>query len=298
MNQKIHSLIVGPGAIGSLLCAHIQQYSQVWVHPHKPSLTLPCQAYTDGVVDLSWQVLKSKQQSIDIIWLCSKAEHSIPSATKLLNQHPQASVILLHNGMGPQQVLAQQFPDRVIFAMTTNAAFKHDDDLFHQKAFGVTPLGYPSTTHPSSQKWIDIISKWPGNMGFIKDHQILTSLWTKLAMNAVVNPLTAFYQVKNGALNSSEYDVTIKLLCQEIESIAKAEDIKLPSPLTDTIYGVIQLTADNYSSMQQDIFFKRKTEIDFILGFLISRAEQHQLDVPTLQHWYLAILSRQNSFLD
>ncbi|MFQ3231267.1 ketopantoate reductase family protein [Reinekea sp.] len=298
MNQIVQSLIVGPGAIGSLVCAHIQQYSQVWVYRHKPNLVLPNQAYTDTLIDLRWCPLENNHQPIDLIWLCSKAEYSLALATKLLTQHSQASVVLLHNGMGPQQLLAEHFPGRVIFAMTTNAVFKQADRIFHQKAFGVTPLGYPLATNPIQHNWVSTIAKWPGNMGFQADDRILSSLWKKLAMNAVVNPLTAYYQVKNGALIGSEYKEAISFLCHEIELIAWAENIALPSPLTETIYDVISLTSDNYSSMQQDIYFKRKTEIEFILGFLLTLAEQHQIDTPHLQHWYLTILSLQNSFLD
>lgn len=298
MSEKIHSLIVGPGAVGHLLCAHIQQYSQVWVYPHKPTLNLTKHVHTTRLITLKWQILASNQQSIDLIWICSKAEHSLAVAHELLTQHKQASVVLLHNGMGPQQQLAIQFPGRVIFAMTTNAVFKQKDGLFHQTAFGVTPLGYPNSATPYKRNWVNIIADWQGNMGFQADRKIENALWKKLAMNAVINPLTAFYNIKNGALLEPDYEPTIALLCNEIEQVACAECVELPYPLTDTIYDVIKLTADNYSSMQQDVFYRRKTEVEFILGFLLTCAQKHQISTPNLQQWHQAILSRHDSFTD
>ena len=298
MSQIPQSLIVGPGAIGSLLCAHIQNYTQVWVYRHKPTLVLPKEAYTTGLTPLNWHLLENDQQSIDLIWVCCKADHSLSTTTHLLSRFKHSTAVLLHNGMGPQHPLAAKFPGRVIFAMTTNGVFKEGDQLFHQKAFGVTNLGYPDLSLANDHDWVSTIASWPGNMDFQADNQITSSLWRKLAMNAVINPLTAFYQIKNGELAKPSYKKTIEALCVEIAQIAHAEAISLPRSLTQTVYDVIKLTADNYSSMQQDVQQHRKTEIDFILGFMLECAQKHQINAPNLQHWYQAILSCHDTSLE
>ncbi|GAB1085380.1 MAG: hypothetical protein SStaTSB_33820 [Shewanella algae] len=43
---------------------------------------------------------------------------------------------------------------------------------------------------------------------------------------------------------------------------------------------MIRLTAANYSSMYQDLKHGRKTEIDYINGYLQQRAEQYGLTLP------------------
>ncbi|MNN79371.1 2-dehydropantoate 2-reductase [compost metagenome] len=52
---------------------------------------------------------------------------------------------------------------------------------------------------------------------------------------------------------------------------------------------VVELTADNYSSMYQDMELGRETEIEAITGFLLARAAQHGIAVPVNQGLYQAI---------
>ncbi|MGL5739621.1 MAG: ketopantoate reductase C-terminal domain-containing protein, partial [Plesiomonas shigelloides] len=52
---------------------------------------------------------------------------------------------------------------------------------------------------------------------------------------------------------------------------------------------VIQATAENFSSMHQDITLQRASEIDYITGYLIHRAQAHGLAVPHHQALYAAI---------
>ncbi|MBU2862862.1 2-dehydropantoate 2-reductase [Reinekea forsetii] len=289
MKQTIHSLIVGPGAIGSLLCAHIQAHSTVWVHPHKPAMSLANEVLSKESVPLNWQLLDNPQQPIDLIWVCSKANHSEQTTSKLLTLHNNAQAILLHNGLGPQQALNKKFPGRIIYGMTTNAAFKASNGLFQQTAFGQTFLGYPHQVAPQSAAWLETITSWPGNLSFYKEANIESALWKKLAINAIVNPLTAFYQVKNGELLKSQYQSTIDKMCKEIEQVALKERQSLPTPLINTVNEVIELTAQNYSSMNRDFHYKRPTELEFILGFLLNRAQKHAIEIPTIEYWYQKI---------
>jgi 2-dehydropantoate 2-reductase len=298
MTKKPQSLIVGPGAIGNLVCAHIQKHSQVWVHRHKPNLELPNLAVTSEQSSLHWQLLEDDTQAIDLIWVCCKANHSLSNSQELLTRYPDAIAILLHNGMGPQQALAKQFPGRVIFAATTNAVFKDSDALFHQKAFGTTLIGYPSDQESVTEDWATTIAAWPGNMNFQVESNIEISLWKKLAINAVINPLTAYYGIKNGDLLEARYQESIASLCLEVTETARSEQVELPSPLIRTIYDVIKLTAENYSSMQQDVEKKQTTEVKYILGFLLECALKHQLKTPLLNQWYETILSCQESYRD
>lgn len=63
--------------------------------------------------------------------------------------------------------------------------------------------------------------------------------------------------------------------------------------LVDYIYGIIHSTASNYSSMLQDIRNKRRTEIDYITGYLIKQARAHGLSTPENDRLYHFIKQRE-----
>lgn len=50
--------------------------------------------------------------------------------------------------------------------------------------------------------------------------------------------------------------------------------------MLDTVVNVAQSTAQNYSSMHQDIYNKRQSEIDFINGYVVNIAAKNKIDVP------------------
>ena len=112
-------------------------------------------------------------------------------------------------------------------------------------------------------------------------------------MNAVINPLTALHQCKNGELSNGKYNAAIELLIEEFVLVAKAsgQDFSNDS-IQSRVAQVIRQTADNYSSMQQDFAKGRRSELEYITGFLLKQAEQHQLQLPAHQAIYQLLLQK------
>lgn len=111
----------------------------------------------------------------------------------------------------------------------------------------------------------------------------------KLVVNAVINPLTAIFNCKNGQLVDQEPRVSLmKLLIKEIGPVVRA---LLPALRQDAtrfsdgklmklVLTVAEATGKNTSSMLQDIQAERKTEIDYINGYIVSRGKQLGLLCP------------------
>ena len=51
--------------------------------------------------------------------------------------------------------------------------------------------------------------------------------------------------------------------------------------LINNVLNVINATANNYSSMHQDIAFMRKTEIEYINGYVLKMATKLKIKTPT-----------------
>ena len=100
-------------------------------------------------------------------------------------------------------------------------------------------------------------------------------LWLKLAANAVINPLSAMWNVRNGlVLERIEGRHLAREVVAEIASVALALAARgdaCAAPSAEELYTFVAQTAAqtelNYSSMQQDIARGRMTEIDALNGW-------------------------------
>ncbi len=138
---------------------------------------------------------------------------------------------------------------------------------------------------------------------------VLTGMRRKLTVNALVNPLTALLQCKNGcALNPPHGRWVMKRICEEAETVFKAQcesenkarhgaylemmknrseaeepppppsPIPFPHSLTASSLGqeverVVEQTKHNYSSMYHDLKHDRPTEIEYINGHIRGLAQ-------------------------
>ncbi|WP_224448215.1 ketopantoate reductase family protein [Haloprofundus salilacus] len=108
--------------------------------------------------------------------------------------------------------------------------------------------------------------------------------WTKLAVNAGINPVTALSRVENGAFADGDADATrvARAATRETARVARAEGVSLPNRRAlAALDRVVDATAENRSSMLQDVDAERRTEVDAISGEVVARAERHRLDAPT-----------------
>ena len=287
---EFNSLIVGPGAIGTLTCAHLQNSSKVLVHPHRPELTLPSElVIRENRHSLTWTLCKT-DTTIDLIWVCCKAGQVLDTLPPLLQQHPQASVILLHNGMGPQQILAKQFGDRVIIGSTTCGALRTSDSSFTQTSFGETQLGLKSTLavpQALARLFRPGVNSGPLNLRVEPD--IEPVLWKKLLINACINPITAYHQIQNGHIRGPAYQAAIIAICGEINALLAALEMPAIENGPELVNKVAAISAENWSSMAVDVRNNQPTEIEFINGFLLRQGNELGVPTPELEKWYKRI---------
>ncbi|MDP4790088.1 MAG: hypothetical protein NWR64_08880, partial [Haliea sp.] len=96
-------------------------------------------------------------------------------------------------------------------------------------------------------------------------------LLRKLAINCAINPLTAARNIPNGALLSPPYVVDFERGIAEIAAVLSAMgEHQLADTLAGDTRAVAHATAHNISSMCADIRAGRRSEIDNILGYLLT----------------------------
>ncbi len=193
---------------------------------------------------------------------------------------PQDGVLLLLvNGMGLAEQLGAHWPQLDIYCGTsTEGAFTVAPQHIHHAGRGETRVGRQGQQEPAS--WF---GQWGGAIDpCVWDSNIAAALWSKLAVNCIINPLTALHGCANGALaQRRELAAQVATLCEEVAHISRAAGYAdVAATLQQTVAAVIQGTAENRSSMLQDVQRGQRTEIDYITGYLLQVAEQHGIDAP------------------
>jgi 2-dehydropantoate 2-reductase len=104
----------------------------------------------------------------------------------------------------------------------------------------------------------------------------------KLLANVCLNPVTAVFRVRNGALRKPPCSVFAEALAVEAAPVLAAEGLDItPGEAIRRVMEVAKATAGNRSSMLQDVLAGRRTENDHLTGALLRLARKHGVAVPT-----------------
>lgn len=209
--------------------------------------------------------------------------YAVPAAVQALLPAlaPDAQLVLSHNGMAAtEQILPLLGPAQGLwFLTTTHGALKQHAALWHTGQ-GQSVLGALNCV--AKRQYLAVQQAMNVALGPVTlTDNIQPFLWQKLAINAVINPLTALHNCNNGALAEAAFQPQIKQILAEVCQVAAAAGYPLHYAKTVAqVQQVIQNTAANFSSMQQDIAHNRQTEIDAINGYIVTQAARYNIAVP------------------
>ena len=115
---------------------------------------------------------------------------------------------------------------------------------------------------------------------------ILPLIWSKVAYNAALNPLSAILDVPYGRLLDSEDTKALMInVVKELYEVAKAKGVSLQPPTyqqyVDRLFGeLIPSTAAHYASMREDLRRGKRTEIDALNGAICRIGKELGLNCP------------------
>lgn len=241
--------------------------------------------YQDGRETLSSTT--SPVQPFDYIFLMVKQPAITKELARFIDSMRSESTYLIsfQNGIGHEAVLNEGDGEKkLLLAVTTEGARRESLTEVSHTGHGVTYIGASKDINPKQEQSMHfLLVKLLEEAGFqtLMSKNMEVRVWSKLIINAVINPLTAILRVKNGELLESAWAKGLMLdLYREACLVAEAKGIKLPGELWQTIITVCEATSRNHSSMLQDIERSRTTEIDRINGSLLQMAKELSLDLP------------------
>ena len=231
-----------------------------WVRPtNKDAIASPAEVVL--VLVKSWQTERAAQQ-----------------AQRVLSS--DGLVITLQNGLGNYETLAAYVgEEHTALGVTSQAATLIRPAHIRHAGIGDTHLGFTQATRDRLSAVAQLFNSagLPTRLTSALDKMV----WAKLAANSSINPLTALLQIPNGELLARpDAEALMFAAAKETAAVAEAKGVKLPLDTAQRVRAIARATAENYSSMYQDISRGAPTEIEAINGAIVREAIALHVPVP------------------
>ena len=241
--------------------------------------------------------------TLEALIIATKA-YSVRSALLPLQEaliSKQIPIILLQNGLGVFEEVRKLFSEQPILILSTsNGAYWHEYEFLKLTGTGPSYLGTLDNSVPRSL--INILFKRLRATGLpvLLTDNILKQLWEKLLVNCSINSLSALWLCRNGDLldNPNSKQIWKRIVHEGVQMmrLELRQEVE-PLEILTLIDQVAYKTSANYSSMCEDRRRNRPNEVDYIQGYLVRKAHQHHLSVPTLETLAVLLKFPENSLL-
>lgn len=282
-------VIFGAGAIGSLFGALLSKKNNVILIGRTSHINAIKKhgLMVKGKTRLNVKIpakdsTKKIKSSPDLLILTVKSydtKNAIKEAKPLIKNN--TLVLSLQNGLDNVDKIEKIVDRKNIFAgITTHGAIFSSPGVIEHTGKGHTTLGYLSKQKTERVKQLANMFNEAGIETEVST-DIIKEIWIKAVINSSINPLTTFFQCKNGyLLENPILECLIEKICEESTLVANKEGTNISHKnMYSKTKQVIQDTTENYSSMLQSFQKGKKTEIDSINGKIVEIGKKHGLEL-------------------
>jgi 2-dehydropantoate 2-reductase len=289
--------IIGGGSIGLLYAYYLSEQQSVCLYVRSKEQMEQLQAEglfleRDGEKYqrfLHVQLYSEWRGDEDITLIAVKQYHLL-GLMELLYTYSRSNkaLLFLQNGMGHLKYL-DRIEGEIYVGTVEHGAMRTNLNSVVHTGKGLTTIALYQNSDSKFQKCSQLINdeRFP----FIIEAEYEKVLLKKLVVNAVINPLTAILQVKNGELiHNSYYYQLVKMIFIEIE---QSLQLKNKTQYFENVVLVCKKTAHNHSSMLCDLEEGRTTEVDAILGYILEKAAEREINTPIIETFYQAVKGKE-----
>ncbi|MBS9778228.1 MAG: 2-dehydropantoate 2-reductase [Gammaproteobacteria bacterium] len=297
--QQLTVGFIGCGAIGTV-------FAYLWQSHQCFNASLSQQYYGDvhrNICDITQSPHKEQtlywpawqEQPLNWLLVTTKAAHTLFSLQDI-DKHLSliSRIVLIQNGMGQQELVynwlkSKKNAPELWVGSTTNGAFKEQNTIYYAGK-GETFIGRYLPNTIALPNMLPECLIHPEPMSILRE---------KLAVNAVINTITAQAQCLNGELLTDiSLHTKVQELCEEVEKLYQQLGWQLRFSLYDKVADIASKTASNRSSTLQDVQAQRPTELAYITGYLILHADMQGISIPkikTLHNLFSSSISNNDS---
>ncbi|REL32071.1 ketopantoate reductase family protein [Thalassotalea euphylliae] len=304
--KHLNIVVAGQGAIGSLWCWYLTQYSAVNLStvtrapafptsptissfpntPSAPKLKKQLSFSHFNGQSYQYHCLLADDKTLnnaDLLVVCLKSYDAAQLVNNIASKlAPTTDILLVHNGMGVYEALSDKIKatHNIYTCLTTHGAFRPTKSHVIHTGLGSFDIGRHAFVQNEPAPWFNALKCALPNAHWQSD--IKTKQWQKLAINCVINPLTALNNVCNGEITQAQYLPQISAIAKEVSEVASSQDITLEAnTIVEQALAVAQATANNVSSTLADVRADRTTEINAINGYICQLAIEAGISVPS-----------------
>ncbi|MBZ5665310.1 MAG: 2-dehydropantoate 2-reductase [Acidobacteriia bacterium] len=307
MSVKI--CIVGCGALGSVIGAHLARLDDVEVYAYDVSREhvrairqrgLQISGASEFTVALHATSEAEEIPACDFGIFATKSLHTRAAAEKTAHIFGDSGVVCsVQNGLGNEETIAERVR-YVIRGATTLAAHLrgpgHAGFEFYSNLW-IGPFEPSGTPFDRVQELADLMNR--SGLRVVPLQDARGAQWTKLVFNSAVNPVGALTRLHHGAAHRlPPTSALYEALLQEGEAVARALGITLHSDPREMIVEGARALGKRNVSMLLDILAQRLTEVDFINGAIADYGERLGVPVPLNRALWQLVKGLEHSWTD
>ncbi|MGM8211847.1 2-dehydropantoate 2-reductase [Virgibacillus sp. W0430] len=278
--------IIGGGSVGLLIGGYLGRDHDITFYVRRKEQADLLNKNGVNVVGQQTTLVQAKLckdlEREDLLIVSVKQPHIRQVHQYIRESHNNSPLLFLQNGMGHVEYF-KQFAQPIYVGVVEHGAFRKEDTTVIHSGFGSIQIAM----HTGDRKQLHLLVQHLNQLDFpVK----LSPNWNellvnKLVINAVINPLTALFQVKNiGVIENNAIQFLAKKLCNEACSVLHLN----PLEQWERIKTIAYKTGANTSSMLEDINQGRKTEIEAISSYIRKKSTR---DLPYTNFVYRSILA-------
>ena len=310
MKNKISTVaVIGAGAVGSyfggLLARAGYDVTLIARKDHvkaiqENGLYMECQSFQERVsvkASAEYQAIKNA----DLILFCVKSPDTESVAKEIKPYLSEDSIILsLQNGVDNAEriraVLLNPVYPAVVYVATGMAG------PGHVKHFGRGELVIGDLEgNEACLDQLNMLQEFlkKGNIPCSISKNIKHDMWLKFLVNCSYNAISGIGQIEYGQMvQSTHINTLIEQITKEFLAVAGKEGLNIT--LEQAILANEQIAktmTKQKSSTAQDLMKFKKTEIDFLNGYIVRRGLVHQIPTPANQSVYALVKMLEMAYL-
>ena len=283
-SEHLRFAVIGAGAVGCYfggILARAGHHVTLIGRPHHVSaiqqqgLLLTTQTFEEHIKLYASTELTAIHDA-DVILFCVKSTDTITTATQVKPHLSDHAVILsLQNGVENAELIRSVLPHQVIPAVVYVATEMVGDGHVKHNGRGELVIGSSS----DSEMIASVLST--AAIPTQVSENVIGALWAKLIVNCAYNALSAITQLPYGQLVQQEgVPRMMEELVVECLAVASAAGVVVLGDSRENVKQIARTMADQTSSTAQDLARGKRSEIDFLNGYVNRQGLLHHVPTP------------------